>query len=615
MVTVPGIVLRIGTPGLTVVGPNRDVVHTVLWKRVKGLDGGELTALEDGSPARSIEVELDDRVVRFLVPAEVLNEERLVVLSEIVGAHVGPTRLLGGVRVKQPAQPAQPGAQPVPAAEASPAEASPAEASPAEASPAEASPAEASPAPEPRRVFVPSAATGVASNPLLPPPPPSSKVAMPPAPADLGAAGQIGRGAPQDRSEVARARLLADRDSVLPPAVPPARRVEFPSGHLAHGPSLLPPPPPIGSWSRLPPPPAILELHEIGEPASDVEVADPGVEVREPGEVLPQAGAVLPVPSIPVPSIGPTAIGPTAIGPTAIGPTAIAPTGKATGVAQVQQRRRHRNQRSRRNATIGGGIVLVLAVVGGTVFGLSGSGQGRSSHGTKPPVGPATRDSTGGTPGALTGPPGNSDAKTVAGGLNIAATGLAKGWQPGSAPWSRVATTQSNSALAGCLGLPPADLGALIGTSQPGGPPVYSSGWIAAPGTTRAGFESAVVLTPTAATQESDLAALDSTGTARCLQGWFASLDTAGDAIFGVPTVAPWSVSPVAGERAAGFAVSVTTRSGGPMVNVYEDLVFLGAGRVEIGLVGESIGNPVSGSLEAFELSGLESRLRTVASS
>jgi hypothetical protein len=36
---------------------------------------------------------------------------------------------------------------------------------------------------------------------------------------------------------------------------------------------------------------------------------------------------------------------------------------------------------------------------------------------------------------------------------------------------------------------------------------------------------------------------------------------------------------------------------------------------VEIALVGESIGNPVSGSLEAFELSGLESRLRTVASS
>jgi hypothetical protein len=145
---------------------------------------------------------------------------------------------------------------------------------------------------------------------------------------------------------------------------------------------------------------------------------------------------------------------------------------------------------------------------------------------------------------------------------------------------------------------------------------VYSSGWIASPVAGQAGFESAVVLNQTVATQESDVATLDAGGAASCFQGWFASLDVSGDAIVGVPTVASMTVSALPGESVAGFRVSVVTRPPGkPQQNVNEELVVMGAGRVEVGLVSESVGTPVSASLEVTELRGLESRLRVVETS
>jgi hypothetical protein len=263
---------------------------------------------------------------------------------------------------------------------------------------------------------------------------------------------------------------------------------------------------------------------------------------------------------------------------------------------------------------LGAGVVLVLAAAGGAVFGLSLTGHGAATPTTVSTLGPSTRSSSGGEPGSLTGPATGADARTVAGGLNIVAAGALKGWLPGNAPWPRVATAGADSSLARCLGLPVSDIGALVGTSQPGGPTVYPSGWItqASP---NAGFESSVELNRSSSTEQSDVAALGGSGAASCLQGWFASLDVSDDAIVGVPTVKAIDVSRGAGESAAGFSVSVSARSGGTLKEVDEQLVVLGAGRVEVGLVSESTGVPVSPTLEAAELTGLEGRLRTVAAS
>jgi hypothetical protein len=160
--------------------------------------------------------------------------------------------------------------------------------------------------------------------------------------------------------------------------------------------------------------------------------------------------------------------------------------------------------------------------------------------------------------------------------------------------------------------LPVSHIGVLVGAGQPGGPAVYSSGWIthSSPDT---GFESSVELNRSVVTQQSDIATFDGSGAASCLQGWFASLDVSHDAIVGVPSVKPLDVSAVAGESAAGFSVSVSARSGGTLENVDEQLIVLGAGKVEVGLASESIGAFVSPALEAIEVTGLESRMRSVA--
>ena len=94
--------------------------------------------------------------------------------------------------------------------------------------------------------------------------------------------------------------------------------------------------------------------------------------------------------------------------------------------------------------------------------------------------------------------------------------------------------------------------------------------------------------TKSVTTQESDVEALTGNGPANCLQGWFASLDRSGDQILGVPTVATASVAVLPGERAVGFRAVVETRIENAEVLVNEELVVLGAGRVEVGLVIEA---------------------------
>jgi hypothetical protein len=159
-----------------------------------------------------------------------------------------------------------------------------------------------------------------------------------------------------------------------------------------------------------------------------------------------------------------------------------------------------------------------------------------------------------------------------------------------------------------------AQLGIVTGTTEPGGPKVESSGWFTSQNGS-AGVDSYVVVAPSVTTQQSDVAAIMANRTQSCLQGWFASLDQSGDQILGVPTVAAVPVAALSGERAAGFSATVVTQVRGAKVQVNEELVVLGAGRVEVGLVSESTAAQLTPSIESSELSGLEHRLKAVTTS
>ena len=88
IVSVTGLLVRVDSRGLTVEGPRPNVVHTVSWQRIRSVDAGKPATFDDGNPARSIEVELDDRSVQFIVPADVLGENELGLLDEIVSRHL-----------------------------------------------------------------------------------------------------------------------------------------------------------------------------------------------------------------------------------------------------------------------------------------------------------------------------------------------------------------------------------------------------------------------------------------------------------------------------------------------------------------------------------------------
>jgi hypothetical protein len=203
------------------------------------------------------------------------------------------------------------------------------------------------------------------------------------------------------------------------------------------------------------------------------------------------------------------------------------------------------------------------------------------------------------------------DLSAIAGALNIGAAGLPPGWELRKAPWSRVATAQSDAALAGCLGIPATHAGIVSGITEKGDLQVASSGWFASPSGDSA-FESHVDLTRAASTEESDIAALKGSRAASCLQGWFASLDQSGDQIVGVPSVSAVPVSVVPGERAVSFSVVVVTRLRGADVQVNEQIVFLGDGSVEVALVSESTGPQIAPPVESSVLNGLEHRLISV---
>jgi hypothetical protein len=162
--------------------------------------------------------------------------------------------------------------------------------------------------------------------------------------------------------------------------------------------------------------------------------------------------------------------------------------------------------------------------------------------------------------------------------------------------------------------MPGTQAGIVSGVTEHGGPQVASSGWFASPSGDSA-FESHVDLTRAASTEESDIAALKGNRAASCLQGWFASLDQSGDQIVGVPSVSAVPVPVVAGERAVSFSAVVVTRLRGAEVQVNEQIVFLGAGTVEVALISESTGTQIAPSVESSLLNGLEHRLISVTAS
>ncbi len=604
LVTVEGLLLRIDSRGMTVEGPRPNVVHTVSWQRVRSVDAGKSAIFEDASPARSIQVELDDRRVQFLVPVEALGDDQLRVLDEIVsehlrvqsrghpGGHVRGRRetdneILGAID-RTPTPPSAP--------------------APARQLARFAAPGGRPAVKAPKLRFP---VGGGSSRHGLPPPPPGSNVVMPPGPSDAGADAASRAGA-DAASEAGADAASADRfgihaDLLIPLAVPAARRVHAPNRPAFDSSAFdsssfdaasrrvapkLPPPPPGGSGSQLPPPPAEpahvelprAELSPVG--AAPVELAP--AEAAQPSEVPRSPGTLAP-------------------DTRNVRETATRSSGSGD---QVRKRRRQRKRWSRRSTVVGGTLLIAAAAVGGTLFGLEVTDNGSPHVASSPGLpGVATRSSSGGSP-----PSGGVGPGTVAGVLNIVAAGMPPGWTAGGAPWAWVATPQSDAALAGCLGLPVSHAGIATGATQPGGPRVDSSGWFVSPSGASA-FESYVVLTNAPATEESDVAALTGNRAGSCMRGWFASPDQSGDQNVGVPTVSSVAVQAISGERAVGFRAAAVTRIKGAEVQVNEELVVLGAGRVEVALVGESIGEQVMSTVESSQVHGLEHRLGSVTSS
>ncbi|MGO9340950.1 MAG: hypothetical protein ACLP6E_00315, partial [Acidimicrobiales bacterium] len=474
LVTVKGLLLRIDSRGLTVEGPRPNVVHTVSWQRVRSIEAGGSATFEDAKPARSIQVELDDRRVQFLVPVEALGEDQLRVLDTIVSRHLGrhprlpngpgretlgpivrTTVLAVGDPVQVPRVPAPPPASvSAPIFTSEQAEDNAPREAPAsqigsptgESRPALMAPMRRSPGSGVQIRRIP--------GPDLPPPPPSSSVVMPPKPADAGSPDAIFAKEPKGRSQNLQGPFGIDKDLLQPPAVPAARRVRAPvprstdatqlTPDPGHVPPLLPPPPPGGSWSRLPPPPVELLAESQVERRVETRQGDAAATLTEAGPAGPVTEAE-------------------------------ATTDRRGG---DRKSRRQRKRRSRRLTAFGGTLLVVAAAVGGSLFGLAVTDSGSPPYpSSQSAPGPATRASSGGSPRSLSGPSSAADAGTIARTLNIAAAGLPSGWHAGRAPWARVATPQSDDALAGCLGISVTRLGILSGTTERNGPQVVPSGW------------------------------------------------------------------------------------------------------------------------------------------
>ena len=469
LVTVKGLLLRIDSRGLTVEGPRPNVVHTVSWQRVRSIEAGNSAMFEDARPARSIQVELDDRRVQFLVPVEALGDHQMSVMDAIVAAHVASrpheqrdvvNETLGAISQTGPSATAVRTPMKAPRQRGTGAG-----------------------DPSPARV-----GSG------LPPPPPSSGVVMPPEPQNAA-----GSGVPTPKENVVgppRALQQAppiDRELLQPRAVPSARRVKAPiSG--ASEPSLpepdsgrvlprLPPPPPGGSRS-MPPPPFAEQSRTDPTPA---------VEQGPRAEFVPRA-----------PGVGVSA-GAAVVAGSGGGVTD--PKGERRGEGRNPRRKSGRH--SRRTTVVGGVLLVAAAVVGGSLFGLVSHRQRERRRRRARSRSSRRRDPkriwriTGDVFNALGR--GGSQRDRLA-----RSTSSRRACPPDGNPGRHHGPGRDRpiGRRSGRMSRIPRRIAGIVsGVTEHGGPKVESSRWFASPSGESA-FESHVDLTQAASTEESDIAAL-----------------------------------------------------------------------------------------------------------
>jgi hypothetical protein len=218
-VEIAGLSLQVGAIGIVVEGPHPGVVNTLNWRRIGSLEIGAVISLSSGAPARSLDVELDDRSVRFLVPVTELDDDRLRDLIRFRDANLAPV-------VASPSVVAPPVVTP-------PVVTPPVVTPPVVTPPVVTPPVVTPPVPsaqEPARSPVKVRESASPATPprtiLLPPAPPSSKVAMPPAPSQADSStNNVGGSRTSNGSSHSPA---VDETLLRPIAVPSATRVVSP---------------------------------------------------------------------------------------------------------------------------------------------------------------------------------------------------------------------------------------------------------------------------------------------------------------------------------------------------------------------------------------------------
>jgi hypothetical protein len=605
IVSVTGLAIGVGDNGISVVGPRPGLVHTLEWARIISVDLTAYSTFENGSPARSLYLVLDDRRVQFLVRPEQLPAARLDELVTLLRRYLTP-----GVTVLAPESPAAPASAAVaPVRPAAVAPVRPAAVGPAVAPPAQVAGRGST---EPR-IYSPGRRMS------LPPPPPRANVSMPPAPSQAASSVERSQAAPPfptpsqlsapqnapphtTEETTLGAVVSTPRSStpiqrtvgglINPIAVPQARLVAASTEDTASSsrPSEDPTSRPQTPTTPLPIPANAQTSPEwqgdLGDPnlAQSPGLYEPGPASGEPGEE-PRSGA-----------------------------DESDETEPGSGSQGADPK--HRPQRRRRRIVGTGFSLMAILVVGGVVGFIATTSGGTSNPTADNQPGVSTKSSSGGSSVNLQGPGQRATAGPVASVLNLDLAEFPPGWHLGRlSPWSRVPTAQANKSLAGCIGLPASDVSILTAPPPGNASGLYSSDWVSQSGQYPRAFQSTVELFGSPSVPTRDLAALSGPKAARCLQGWFGSLDRNRDQIVGVPSVTAFRAPAVRGEKVAAFHATVLTEQSGLRRTVHEDLLVLASGRIEVAVVGEEIGAGLSSPLETSVLSGLENRLFAEASS
>jgi hypothetical protein len=152
----------------------------------------------------------------------------------------------------------------------------------------------------------------------------------------------------------------------------------------------------------------------------------------------------------------------------------------------------------------------------------------------------------------------------------------------------------------------------MTGSSEPGGPKVVPSPIFVTNSGLHPSAISVTSLVSSAAVERSDLASLLGTGTAHCLDGYYAS-SFASEHVLSPPIVNRFSVPQHAGEEVVGLDVHIDTSTNG-RATVYDyDVIIIGAGRVEIALGAQQDDEPFPSAALSRMLNAMEARAAAVA--